>query len=363
MSVLSRTRVLLGVMSFFTIILPAAVMAGPHPGWIPLAPLPDPIGFAGMAAGVLDGKLVAMGGSQWNRPIWRKGSRQFNDRIFVLDELDGKWRCAVAGLPEPSGHFAAAAADGAIYLAGGTDLRGCRSTVYEVRAEAGDFALRKLPDLPKPTGYAAGVFAEGRFFVMGGVSDPSSTDPSREVWSLDTADPEVGWRREADLPGPGVIVPSAGAAVKSVFLFGGMAFEAGKPVPSKAAYRLSQSGSAWERLPDIPKPRIGANSPCPLLADGSLWLVGGYAAVWTGEQREHPGFDGETYRFHVTNRTWSPGPRLPNVGAGDRDSPVDAGPVPPIGAPVVVWRSHVIVIGGEVRPTTRTPTVIAWALP
>lgn len=361
--VTSRTCFLFRALGLLPIMALASAIAQPQSGWRTLAPLPDPIGFAGMAAGVLDGKLVAMGGSQWNRPVWQKGSRQFNDRIYVLDALDGRWRRAVTRLPEPCGHFAAAAADDAIYLAGGTDLRGCRSAVYEVRVEAGDYVLRNLPELPKPTGYAAGALAGGRFFVMGGVSDPSSTDPSREVWSIDTTHPEAGWRREADLPGPGVIVPSAGTAAGSVFLFGGMAFDAGKPVPSQAAYRLPQSGGSWERLPDMPEARVGANSPCPLLADRALWLVGGYSTVWDGAQREHPGFDEQTFRFDVTNRLWSPGPRLPNAGAGDRDSSGDIGPVPPIGAPVVVWKNHVIVIGGEVRPTTRTPTVIAWALP
>lgn len=350
-------------MGILPILILAAANAQTHSHWRTLAPLPDPIGFAGMAAGVLDGKLVALGGSQWSRPIWQEGSRRFNDRIFVLDALDGKWRTATTRLPEPCAHFAAAASHDAIYIAGGTDMRGCRSAVYEVRPRAGDYALRRLPDMPRPIGYAVGVLAQGRLYVIGGASDPSSTAPTREVWSLDTTHPETGWRREADLPGPGVIVPSAGVAARSVFLFGGMAFDAGKPVPSKAAYFLSHSGATWERLPDIPEARVGANTPCPLLADGKLWLVGGYSVVWAGAQREHPGFDEGTFRFDVKSRTWSPGPLLPNAGAGDRDSSGDAGPVPPIGAPVVVWNNHVIVIGGEVRPSTRTPAVISWALP
>ena len=76
---------------------------------------------------------------------------------------------------------------------------------YEMRAAGGDYAFRRLPDLPKPIGYAAGSIAGGRFFVIGGVSDPSSTAPSREVWSLDLAQLDAGWAREADLPGPGLL--------------------------------------------------------------------------------------------------------------------------------------------------------------
>lgn len=354
---LSAARRLAGLLLMTTL-----ASAQPAPGWKLLAPLPDPIGYAGMTAGVLDGRLVATGGTQWSQPVWLKGARKFNDEIFVLDALDGKWRTAKARLPEPCGHFAAAATTDAIYFAGGTDPKGCRTAAYALHAEGGDYAFRRLPDLPKPTGYAAGAIAAGRFFVIGGVSDPASTAPGREVWSLDLAKPDGGWTREADLPGAGLLVPSAGSDGQSIYVFGGMAFEAGKPKPSVAAYRLAQAGGAWEQLPDLPEPRVAINGPCPALADGSLWLIGGYANVWTGAQREHPGFSAATLRYHPATRAWTAGPVLPNVGAANRDAPGDLGPVPPIGAPVAVWKNHVVVVGGEVRIATRTPAVLAWPL-
>ncbi|MBS0631985.1 MAG: hypothetical protein JSS11_08740 [Verrucomicrobia bacterium] len=334
----------------------------PAKGWKTLAPLPDPIGYAGMVAGVLDGRLVVTGGTQWSHPLWLKGTRKFNDEIFVLDSIEGSWCRARAHLTEPCGHFATATTADAIYFAGGTDPKGCRTAVYELRAAGDDYVFRRLPDLPKPTGYAAGAIASGRFFVLGGVADPASTSPSREVWSLDLKKPDAGWTRETDLPGLGLLVSSGGSDGDSLFVFGGMTFVEGKPVPSTTAYRMDQPGGSWERLPDIPEPRVGINSPCPVLADGAIWLVGGYATVWPGAQRDHPGFAAETFRYQPSTRTWSHGPSLPNVGAGDRDAPGDAGPVPPIGAPVVVWKNHVIVIGGEVRISTRTPAVIAWPL-
>lgn len=356
----SAARRLAGLLFLVTL---TSGFAQPVSGWKSLAPLPDPIGYAGMTSGVLDGRLVATGGTQWSLPVWLKGTRKFNDEIFVLDALDGQWRTAATRLPEPCGHFAAAATKEAIYFAGGTDPKGCRTAAYELRAAGGDYAFRRLPDLPQPTGYAAGAIAAGRFFVIAGVPDPASTTPSREVWSLDLAKPDAGWNREADLPGPGLLVPAASAEGASVFVFGGMAFEDGKPVPSAAAYRLPKAGGVWERLPDMPRPRVGINTPCPVLADGTIWLIGGYAEVWAGVQREHPGFAEQTYFYNIALRSWSTGPKLPNAGASDRDASGDPGPVPMIGAPVVTWRNHVVVVGGEARISTRTPAVIAWPLP
>ncbi len=331
--------------------------------WTILDSLPDPIGYAGMAAGVLDGRLVATGGSQWSQPIWLKGTRKFNDEIFVLGGLDRKWQVAPTRLPVASGHFASAAKDGVLYFAGGTNLGGCLTTAYELRAEGGNYVIRRLADLPKAVGYAAGAIAGNRFVLIGGVPDPASREPSREVWSLDLSSPSASWEREADLPGPGLLVPAASSSGSAVYVFGGMAFDAaGKPQPSAAAYHLPKAGGAWERLPDIPQPRVGGVTPCPVLPDGTLWLIGGYAEVFGGAQREHPGFCAETYFFDPKGRTWSAGPRLPRGQEPNRDLSGDPGPVPMIGAPAVIWQNHVVVVGGEVRISTRTPAVVAWPL-
>lgn len=352
-----------GLIAAFALMNPSAHSAVPASDWVVLNSLPDPIGYAGMAAGVIGGRLVATGGTQWSQPVWLKGTRKFNDEIFVLGGLDQKWQVSSARLPVASGHFASAASGQAIYFAGGTHPGGCLATAYELRAEGGGYVTRRLADLPKPIGYAAGAIVGNRFFLIGGVPDPTSTQPTNEVWSLDLSSPTARWDREADLPGPGLLVPAASSSGTSVFVFGGMAYDAaGQPVPSAAAYHLPKAGGIWERLPDIPQPRVGINTPCPVLTDGTIWLIGGYSEVWRGAQREHPGFAEQTYFYNIARRTWATGPKLPNVGAGDRDVSGDVGPLPTIGAPVAVWQNHVTVVGGEVRISTRTPSVIAWPL-
>jgi hypothetical protein len=254
----------LGLLAAFSLMDTPAHSAPSARDWVVLDPLPDSIGYAGMAAGVLDGRLVATGGTQWSQPVWLKGTRKFNDEIFVLGALDQTWRVSSARLPVASGHFASAATGQAIYFAGGTHSGGCLATAYELRAEGGSYVTRRLADLPKAIGYAAGTIAENRFFLIGGVPDPASTQPSNEVWSLDLSSPTARWVREADLPGRGLLVPGAASSGAAVFAFGGMAFDAaGKPVPSAAAYYLPKAGGVWERLPDLPQPRVGINTPVP----------------------------------------------------------------------------------------------------
>ncbi len=357
-----RSRIALGLFVLFSLMSTPAYSAQSAKDWTILNALPDPIGYGGMMAGVINGQLVAAGGSQWDKPIWAKGTRLLSDRIFVLATPEGKWREHASRLPLPAGHFASAAASDAIYFAGGIGAEGPSRKAFKLQARGADFIGTPLPDLPEAVVYGAGVIFNGRFFVIGGVSDPAAKPASRAVWSLGIAGGgESAWKREADLPDTGLFVATASATANVVYVFGGMAYDsAGKAQPSRAAWRLK--AGQWERLADLPAARAGANGPCPAF-DGRILVIGGYAEIFGGAQREHPGFPAETLVYNIAANSWSPGPLLPSAPVGDRDASGDPGPLPMIGAPVAVWNDLAVVISGEVRIATRSPAVIAVRLP
>jgi N-acetylneuraminic acid mutarotase len=337
----------------------------PLHGWQLLAPVPDPVGYAGMFAGVLGDRVVTGGGSQFrDKPNWLQGTKVFSDRIFVLADPAGKWTEHATRLPTPMGSFASATTRDAIYLVGGINATGCLAGAWELRADGNGFRFTSLPDFPHPIGYAAAAIVGARLYVVGGLTDPASKTPSVETWSLALADsPSRAWRREPDLPAPGVFVCAAASDGASVYAFGGIGFDAtGKPIPSAAAHRLTPDGKAWTRLADLPGPRVGPASPCPFLEGKKFFLVGGYAEVFPGAARDHPGFSAQTLFYEPARNAWANGPLLPNAPVPDRDSPGDPGPMPMIGSPAVVWRDRVIVISGEVRASVRSPAVLAWPL-
>lgn len=340
----------------------------PLHGWQVLASLPDPVGYAGMFAGVLNGKIVTGGGSQFrDKPNWLQGQKTFSDRIFVLADPAAKWSEHATRLPVPMGHFATAATGDAIYLIGGINATGCLAGAWELRAHhdlRDDLRFTPLPDFPRPIGYATAAIASGRIYVFCGLPDPASKSPSVETWSLALADsPARAWRREPDWPAPGVFVSAAASDGESIYAFGGIGFDsAGKPIPSLRAYRLSPNGKAWAPLADLPEPRVGAATPCPLLDGKKFFVIGGYANVFPGAPRDYPGFSAQTLLYEMPRNTWANGPLLPSAPVPDRDSPGDPGPMPMIGAPCVLWRNRVVVISGEVRASVRSPQVLAWPL-
>ena len=114
-------------------------------------------------------------------------------------------------------------------------------------------------------------------------------------------------------------------------------------------------------MPDLPSPRVGPASPCPVV-DGRIFVIGGYAEVFPGAQRDHPGFSRQTLLYSTTKNVWESGPILPHAPVPDRDVPGDTGPAPMIAAPAVIWENRAVVISGEVRASVRSPAVLAFPL-
>jgi N-acetylneuraminate epimerase len=334
-------------------------------GWKLFSPLPDAVGFAGMVAGVLDGKLVAAGGSQFpSAPNWLKGEKAFSDRIFTLESPTGGWKRGEQRLPHPVANPACASQGDTIYFAGGLDSAGCLKSAWAMRAQGDGFSFSRLADLPEAVGYSAGAIVAGRFYVAAGLNTPDTKKPSIHLWSLDVSGtaPAAAWRREPDLPGPGVFVAAASAAGSRFYVFAGIGFDAaGKSIPSKRAYALETTTGQWSDLPDLPAARVGISTPCPVV-DDQIWAIGGYSTIFPGPPREHPGFDAATFSFDLKSQAWRRGPTLPTTPVVNRDSPGDAGPTPMIGAPCVVWKGYAVIVGGEVRASVRTPAVVAWPL-
>jgi hypothetical protein len=165
------------------------------------------------------------------------------------------------------------------------------------------------------------------------------------------------------LPDAGVFLASTAGQGSHLYVFGGVNLDAaGKAIQSARAYRLDTATGQWERLPDLPEPRVASATPAMPVGDNAFFLIGGYARSFPGAPREHPGFDPRTFVYDLAKARWQDGPALPKAPVGDRDSPGDAGPAPMVAAPGVLWRNHAVVISGEVRASTRSPAVLAWPL-
>jgi N-acetylneuraminic acid mutarotase len=309
--------------------------------------LPDPVGFAGMGAGDVNGTLIAVGGAHFpdKRP-WEGGIKVFNKSVYAFEH--GAWR--VAGeLPGAMAYPAYAGTPEGLVIAGGTDDKTNFRSVFRVSLKGGEVALETLPGLPTPTAFAACAVWRGKLVVIGGTDSPGSTVASNAVYTLDLANPAKGWTTLPPLPGRGRQLAVAGVHGGNLYVFGGCALSpdaAGNPFRTylRETLVLGSEHGAWKRVADLPEPLVAAAGPAPVAGD-ALLLLGGDTGFFHNNGKspaEHPGQPTTIYGYRPDIDTYAVAGRLP-VGV--------------VTAPAVEYRGGVWIISGEIGPGRRTNTV------
>lgn len=325
--------------------------ATPGPTWSPLAPLPDPEGFAYPYAGVHGEALLVAGGANFpGKKPWEGGAKVWYDTVSVLESPGGSWR--VAGkLPRPLGYGVSLSTPEGVLCLGGNDPARHYADAFLLRWAGGRLETRSLPPLPRPLANSCGVQVGGTVYVAGGIETPTATAALHTFWAFDLASPGNGWRELEPWPGPGRMLAIAGTDGRDFFLFSGTSLAsdaAGKPVRTylRDAYRWS-AVTGWSRLPDLPMAAVAAPTPAPLDAAGRLLILGGddgSRATFAPLDR-HPGFPGLIHAYDPRTRRWSEAGRMPKAH---------------VTTPLVRWGDAWVMPTGEVRPGVRSPAV--WAL-
>jgi len=320
-----------------------------------LPAMPDPVGRAATFAGISDGGLLVAGGTNFPQGMpWEGGRKSWYTDIFVLERPDSVWR-KVGDLPNPLAHGVSLQTGRGLILAGGADADRHYSEVVLLRRQGDAIVRETLPSLPLPLAYSAGTIVNDVAYVVGGISTPNATTAESVLLAFTLSQPEKGWQRLANLPGPGRILAVAGARNGKLYIFSGASLAAdaeGKPVRTylRDAWSFDPAeGKGWTQLADLPRPAVAAPSPAPAIGASHLIVFAGDDGSKVGFQprAQHPGFNSGSLRYDIVTNTWN----------AAQDWPKDALPVAV--APTVQWRGEWIIPGGESRPGVRTTQVVS----
>lgn len=310
-------------------------------------PLPDPIGFAGMAAGVSRGALLALGGAHFpGKKPWEGGRKAYNKFVFALE--NGAWR--VAGeLPGALAYAAYAGTADGLVVAGGTNDQENFREVFRVKLNGGGLVRDDLPALPTPVAFAASTLWRGKLVVIGGIAAPSATGALNAVHALDLSAPSQGWAALPPLPGRGRMLSVAGTFGGKLYVFGGCALApdaAGQPMRTylKEAFVLESEAGPWKPVRELPEPLVASVGPAPVAGD-ALLLLGGDTGFFYNNGKppaEHPGQPRTIYAYRPADDSYALAGQLP-VGI--------------VTAPAVEWQGKVWLISGETGPGKRTNSV------
>ncbi|MBM4095645.1 MAG: hypothetical protein FJ261_02600 [Planctomycetes bacterium] len=321
-------------------------------GWSREPSLPDPIGYAGMVAGMSGDTLLAAGGARFpTRPPWEGGSKVYEDSIWLLPAGSSSWVKSRQRLPAPLAYGVSATWRDTVVVAGGETRAGekpisCVPTVWTIAPGNDGLDFTPLPSLPSPVAYAAGTVVGDRLIVAGGVMAPAATKALNAVWMLELSHPSKGWKKLPEFPGAGRILATCAAIGSDFFLMGGAEIlpdGEGKPARRylKDAWRLDASGT-WHRLPDMPVPIAAAATPAPV-ENNHIWIISGDDGTLAGTKpSDHPGFPAHSLAFDSVKNMWRTGPRVP---------------APRVTLPTVLAKKRWWFISGESRPGIRSPEV------
>jgi SSS family transporter len=318
--------------------------------WRELPTLPDAIGFAGSAAGVTDDALLVAGGANFPQaPPSSGGQKVWHDRIFLLRKPTASWMLLDERLPRPLAYSVSLTTAEGMAVIGGSDHQRHYKSCFLLRWNGSHLATSRLPDLPWPCANASGAVLGSTIYVAGGIEHPNATAATKNLWALDLKNPGANWQVLEPCPGPGRMLAVAGSQDGALFLFSGVALQAGpdgKPIrePLRDAYRFTPR-SGWKRVADLPRPAIAAPSPAPALGQSHLLILGGDDGAQANlPLAEHTGFPRDVLVYHTITDTWVTRGKLP---------------FSLVTTPTTNWRGQIVVPGGEIRPGIRSTEV--WA--
>jgi N-acetylneuraminic acid mutarotase len=242
-----------------------------QPAWEPLPPLPEPNG--GFIGGHHDGKIVIVGGTNWEggKKNWLKSVRVFDPRGKVWGNMRNLERPLAYGVAMQNVDF--------FGFAGGSDGRLASKEVASLDGPYTDAHV--LPQLPSTMVLSAGgTFGGGHCIFIGGTDDAANlTGVSRSVHALRLGKVE----RLADYPGKPFATAASAVVGAELFVFGGMNYdaEAKLPVNTAEAYAFSPEKNVWRKLASLAAPTRGLTAVT--LDDGHIYIAGGYREDFTAE--------------------------------------------------------------------------------
>ena len=323
--------------------------------------LPDPVGFAGMFAGVAGESMVAAGGHRFadGVPWWDGGVKVWSDAIFIYSFRTKSWRVASQTLARPVGDGVSASYNGEIVFAGGGDAHRAYADVVSLRNVEGHLRIDSLPPMPRPCLRMGGALVGSILYIVAGRDHPTQGPSLQTFWAMDLAEQPAArrWKSLPPWPGPARMMPIVASAQGCLLVVGGIEVvvdNQGRALNRapylRDAYRYrpgaGDSAGAWESLPSTPHPVAGAPSPAWTPRASQVVIFGGVDGTIEpiADRSSVRALPDGILSLDLATKTWSSLGRMPPATTR-------------VNAPAVTWNGGYFIVSGEHLPARRTNAV------
>jgi len=330
------------------------------------------IGRAGMCVGVVSGKLLVLGGSNFPEPgrtATRGGVKTYHDDGLVFEEARRQWRPAGIRLPRPADQMLSISRNGELFCIGGMAVpegavaASATLSVYRIfEHHDGEFALAEVANLPAPISAPVGAIVNNKIYVAS----------ASLLYRFDPEVPDRGWSVVSEIPWSPRDEYAAFAMGSELVFAGGRRFAADQWEILSDVLAFDPVNQRWRNLPSLPVGLAWATG-VSLDADHT-YIFGGVGAdpfrAIEALRREaslqpemsearravdtqitayfdhDPGFELSVWRLEESAGQWRFAGWHPGLPAIKRN------PVP--------YAEGYVLAGGEINPGKRTP--IVWYL-
>jgi N-acetylneuraminic acid mutarotase len=231
--------------------------------WQSQSPLPEP--RAALLHAVVDGRLLAAGGT-----LWKDDRKLWSARCDVFDPRTNTWS-AGPPLPMPRADSAAVEVDGETLFFGGTSEGRALDDVLAYGKNG--WSSKPEMRLPAARSYAQAALAGRRVYLFGGLAKTGEIgSASRDVWMWDLDNPGV-WRHVSTMPEPARSNYAFASLNGKAYVFGGVAPDGPgfRNLSDSWAYDFDRN--EWSPLPAVP---TATRAWSAVVWQDSIWLLGGY---------------------------------------------------------------------------------------
>lgn len=264
--------------------------AGP---WQQLAALPEP--NAAFACGIVQGKIVVMGGTNW-----ANGRKNWLKTVHAFDVEKLQWS-TLAPLTQSLAYPVVGDVGQGMLVAGGTT--GEAPFAGSILAQKYPVIDQLKPGVATPSVLSAGGMVGGKLIFVGGTDSAVNVAGfRRDAFAWDT---RTGQQHALpSYPGPAFGVGAAATVGDELLVFGGCRFDAqsGKVVNLADAYAFSVRRNEWRALKPMPHPVRGLT---PLRLDDRHIYLGG------GARNDPEGFTDASFVYDLVADRYIPARPLP----------------------------------------------------
>lgn len=135
------------------------------------ADMSENVGLAGAYSGIVEGKLLVLGGANFpDKYPWEGGTKTWWSTLYSYDLQTGKWTVYTDFLARPLAYGVSISLPEGLLCIGGCDRMQCSDNVFLIKKEEDSFVIDSVsyPSLPVPLANATGQWVITVFILLGG---------------------------------------------------------------------------------------------------------------------------------------------------------------------------------------------------